>query len=86
MPGLARDETGIAASVSESSGSTDVTDRRLKMIRVLTILAAVVALAVSAAPASAGKFEHRSPPTYDDDQAQIYLELDLETVSITSYQ
>jgi hypothetical protein len=53
------------------------------MIRVLTILAAVVALAVSAAPASAGS-NHRTA-TYGDDQTQTYLELDLETTSITSY-
>lgn len=54
------------------------------MIRVLTILAAVVALAVSAAPASAAESKHRTA-TYGDPQTQTYLDLKLETTSITSY-
>ncbi len=59
------------------------------MIRVLTILAVVVALAASAAPPSAGKVKHRTPPThgtptYGDPQEQTYLDIKLETISIMS--
>ena len=55
------------------------------MIRVLTILAVVVALlAASAAPASAGKVK-RGTPTYGHPQEQTYLDIKLKTTSVMSW-
>ena len=57
------------------------------MIRVLPILAAVFALAVTAAPASAAsKVQVHGTATYGDAGEQVYLAIDLENVQITSYQ
>jgi hypothetical protein len=70
---------GIRASL-RCPESKDINSRRLIMFRVLTILAAVVALAVSAAPASAAWHDNWS------EQKETYLELKLENVQITNYQ
>jgi hypothetical protein len=57
------------------------------MIRVLPILAAVFALAVTAAPASAGSKEPACDHTWVyADAGETYLHLELENVQITSYQ
>jgi hypothetical protein len=52
------------------------------MIRVLSILAVLVAFAVSAAPASAGKPKYRTI----EDEDNTYLTLELETTLISNYR
>ena len=53
------------------------------MIRVLIILAAVVALGVTAAPASVASQE--SAPHYWSVDDETYLHMELENVLITNY-
>jgi hypothetical protein len=56
------------------------------MFRVLTIIAAVVALAVTATPASAASKVLQGTRTFGSADDQIYLDIKLENVQITNYQ